>query len=58
MRKQLCQSLIFNQVRNQEFFRAGEVSEHKGTSTNIYYETYERKALQGKISEIFFPRYA
>ena len=24
-----------NQARNQEFFRAGEVSENKGTSINI-----------------------
>ena len=42
------------QARNQEFFSAGEISENKGTSTNIWSATYERKAPQGKISEIFF----
>ena len=26
---------FLNQARNQEFFRAGEVSENKGTSVNI-----------------------
>ena len=35
--------LVLRQARKQEFFRAGEVS-----------ETYERKAPQWEISEIFF----
>ena len=35
--------LVLRQARKQEFFRAGEVS-----------ETYERKAPQVEISEIFF----
>ena len=43
-----------NQARNQEFFRAGEVSENKGTPINIWSETDKRMAPQGKISEIFF----
>ena len=28
-------SMEYTQARNQEFFRAGEVSENKGTSINI-----------------------
>ena len=42
------------QARNQEFPRAGEVSENRDTSINISSASYERKALQGKISETFF----
>ena len=35
---------FLSQARNQEFLRAGEISS----------AAYERKALQEKISEIFF----
>ena len=43
----------YSQARNQELFRAGEVSENKGTSTNISSETYERKTPQGKFQRFF-----
>ena len=46
--------MIIVQVRNQEFLRAGEVSENRGASINISSASYERKALQGKFSEIFY----
>ena len=42
------------QARHQEFFRAGKVFQNKGTSINFLSATQERKAPQGKISEIFF----
>ena len=42
------------QARNQELFRAREVFQNKGTSINFLSATQERKAPQGKISEIFF----
>ena len=42
------------QARNQEFFRAGEVFQNKGTSINFLSTTQERKTQQGKISDIFF----
>ena len=42
------------QARNQEFFRAGEVFQNKVTSINFLSSSQERKAPQGKISEIFF----
>ena len=45
---------VQKQTRNQEFLRAGEVSENKGTLMNISSVSYERKALQGKILDIFF----
>ena len=45
---------VQKQTRNQEFLRAGEVSENKGTLINISSARYERKAPQGQISEIFF----
>ena len=45
-------------MRNQEFLRAGEVSENKGTLIKISSATYERKAPQGKNFGDFFPRYA
>ena len=45
---------FLSQARNQEFLRAGEISENKGTLINISSAAYERKALQEKISEIFF----
>ena len=41
------------QARNQEFLRAGEVSENRDTSINISFASYERKALQGKISVVY-----
>ena len=45
------------QAHNQ-FFRAGEVSWDKGTLISISSTTNERKALQGKLSEFFSPRYS
>ena len=39
------------QIRNQEFFRAGEVSWNKGPSTNKSLTSHERKFPHGKISE-------
>ena len=45
---------VQKQTRNQEFLRAGEVSENKGTLMNISCVSDERKALQGKILDIFF----
>ena len=39
--------------RNEEFFRAGEVSGNKGHLINISSPTYERKAPQGRILEFF-----
>ena len=45
---------VQKQTRNQEFLRAGEVSENEGTLMNISSVSYERKALQGKILDIFF----
>ena len=45
---------FLSQTRNQEFLRAGEIFENKGTLINISSAAYERKALQEKISEIFF----
>ena len=42
------------QARNQEFFRAEVVFQNKGTSINFLSTTQERKAPQGKISDIFF----
>ena len=32
-----------SQARNQEFFRAGEVSENKGTSINIFNLQYTKE---------------
>ena len=43
---------LLNQARNEKILRAGEVSENKDTLKNISSATYERKAPQGKISEI------
>ena len=34
--KQKQKYIFHNQTRNQEFLRAGEVSENKGTSINIF----------------------
>ena len=42
------------QARNQELFRAGEVSLNKGTLINIWSAIQEKKGPQGKISDIFF----
>ena len=39
------------QVRNQEFFRAAEVSWNKGISINISSTTHKMKVSQGKILE-------
>ena len=51
----ICFSLQLQvQAHNQEFFRAGEVFQNKGTSMNSLSTTQERKAQQRKISEIFF----
>ena len=41
------------QARNQEFFRAGEVSWNEGTSINVSCEAHKRKALQRKIFVFF-----
>ena len=45
---------VQKQTRYQEFLRAGEVSENEGTLMNISSVSYERKALQGKVLDIFF----
>ena len=52
--KQKQKYIFHNQTRNQEFLRAGEVSENKGTSINIFNLQQKRKATQGKISDMFF----
>ena len=41
------------QARNQNFFRAGEVSWDEGTFINILLKTPEKKAPQGQIWEFF-----
>ena len=41
------------QEHNQKFFKTGEVSCNKSTSIKISSITYEKKALQRKISDIF-----
>ena len=48
----------FIQVRNQKFFKAGEISQNLGTSKNILSKKQEKKATHGKILESLFPRYS
>ena len=43
-------------ARNQEYFRAGEVSWNKGTLIKILSIKHQRKVSQGKILEFFSPR--
>ena len=45
--------MTFLEGRNQELFRVGEVSWHKGTSRNILFISHERKALLAEILEYF-----
>ena len=42
------------QVRNQEFFRVGEVSWKRGTSINVSCMAYKRKAPTQKNVHVFF----
>ena len=42
------------QVRNQEFFRVGEVSWKRGTSINVSCMAYKRKAPTQKHVHVFF----
>ena len=46
------------QARNQELFRAEEVSWKKGTSINVSCTTHEREAPQGRLTDYFTPRYS
>ena len=45
-------------VHNQEFFRAGEVSENKGTSINIFNLQHTKERLHREKFGYFFPKYA
>ena len=42
------------QARNQELFRAWEVSENKGTSINIFNLQHTKERLRRKTFRIFF----
>ena len=44
------------QVRNQEFFRVGEVSWKRGTSINVSCMAYKRKAPTQKNFHVFFSK--
>ena len=40
-------------THNKKYFRTGEVSWNEDTSINISSKTEERKALQGKVWDLF-----